>query len=162
MECFIHIKGPFNFKVRLEGFFRAPECVSRVVWREGGGTHKGNFIACVQIHKNSDVRIYSFIKGLKNFFKGISKLLNKPLKGFYMYILRGVSNSPRKWLKRPTMGLLSPKFFSGEKPLSNRPKKQNLHILKIKNTGDGCNFAELSKVALLKFCQFEVVQKYPR
>ena len=25
------IKGPFNFKVRLEGFFRAPECVSRVV-----------------------------------------------------------------------------------------------------------------------------------
>ena len=25
------IKGPFNFKVRLEGFIRAPECVNRVV-----------------------------------------------------------------------------------------------------------------------------------
>ena len=29
-----------------------------------GGAHKGNFIACVQIHKNPEVRIYSFIKGL--------------------------------------------------------------------------------------------------
>ena len=71
-----------------------------------------------------------------------------------MYILRGVSNSPRKWLKRPTMGLLSPKFFSGEKPLSNRPKKQNLHIFKFKNTGDGCNSVQPSKVGLLKISLF--------
>ena len=53
------------------------------------------------------------------------------------------------------MGLLSPDFFSGEKPLSNRPKKQNLHIFKIKNTGDGCNSAQLSKVALLKISLFD-------
>ena len=63
--CKSNIKGPFNFKVWLEGFFRAPECMSRVVKRDrGGGTHKGNFIAYVQIHKNPDVRIYSFIKAL--------------------------------------------------------------------------------------------------
>ena len=54
--CKSNIKGPFTFKVQLEGFLRAPE--------GGGGTRKGNFIACVQIHKNLDVRIYSFIKGL--------------------------------------------------------------------------------------------------
>ena len=59
------------------------------------------------------------------------------------------------------MGLLSPKFFSGEKPLLNQPKKQILHIFKFKNTGDGCNSAQLSKFALRKFCQFQVVKIYP-
>ena len=78
-----NIKGPFNFKVRLEGFFRASEseCVSRIVWM-GGGTHKVKFIACVQIHKNRTY-VYTFIKGLWNIFKG-KHTLERIL---YVYIL---------------------------------------------------------------------------
>ena len=57
--CKSNIKGPFNFKVRLKGFFRAPECVSKVVWSEvGGGRHAQGQFYCLHPHTQKSGRTY--------------------------------------------------------------------------------------------------------